>query len=122
VAGNVDAGLAGTERARRIASAVPFCANASEFLTGSDAILNLGRRLAKKMATLRMLHSFELPLKVPSFEIAMLWNRRNTLSQARSWPRKLKNDAQVMTIHARGDKPHHYRSRYRQGDGFLSCA
>jgi hypothetical protein len=89
VAGNVDAGLAGTERARRIACAVPFYANAPEFLTGSDAILNLGRRLAKKMAALHKLHNFELPLKVPGFEIAMLWSRRNTPSQARSWLRKL---------------------------------
>ena len=66
-----------------------FSVNAPEFLTGSDAILNLGRRLAKKMAALHKLHSFELPLKVPGFEIAMLWNRRNTPSQARSWLRKL---------------------------------
>ena len=89
VAGNVDAGLAAGGQTRQIVCAVPYYANAPEFLAGSDAILNLGRRLARKMATLHGLHKFDLPLDVPEFEIAMLWNRRNTPSQAHGWLRRL---------------------------------
>lgn len=87
VPGNVDAGLAAIGRVRRVSCAVPFYANAPEFLLGSDAILNLGRRLAARMAGLYPLATFDLPLAVPGFDIAMLWTRRNTASPAHAWLR-----------------------------------
>ncbi len=89
VPGNVDAGLAAIGRERRIVCAAPFYANAPEFLADSDAILNLGSRLAHKMAALHRLHLFELPIEVPGFEIALLWSRRNTASQAHGWMRQV---------------------------------
>ena len=82
-------GLSSIGRERQIACTVPFYANAPEFLLGTSAILNLGRRLAGRMASLHHLHMFDLPLDVPGFEIAMLWNRRNTSSQAHAWLRKV---------------------------------
>lgn len=89
VPGNVDAGLAALGKERVIAFSTPYYANAPEFLSCTNAILNLGTRLAVKMAKLHNLRLFDIPLNVPGFEIAMVWNKRNSPSKAHSWLRQL---------------------------------
>ncbi|WP_163273061.1 LysR family transcriptional regulator [Chelativorans alearense] len=87
VRGNVDAGLHKIGYRRKVAVTIPSYASAPAFLTGSELILNLGRRLAGKVAASAGLKIFALPLDVPGFDIAALWHPRNTASKSHNWLR-----------------------------------
>jgi DNA-binding transcriptional LysR family regulator len=88
VRGNVDAGLHKLGHRREVAVTIPSYASAPAFLTGTNLILNLGRRLAGKVAASAHLKTFTLPLDVPGFDIAMLWHPRNAASKSHNWLRE----------------------------------
>nr|WP_281354906.1 LysR family transcriptional regulator [Chelativorans xinjiangense] len=89
VPGNVDAGLHKIGCRREVAATIPSYASAPAFLSGSELILNLGHRLAGKVAAPAGLKTFALPLDVPGFDIAMLWHPRNTTSKSHHWLREV---------------------------------
>lgn len=93
VPGNVDAGLGRLERRRRVAMTTPYYASAPRFVCGTDLILNMGRRLAEKLAETVGLRTFELPVAVPGFDISMLWHPRNNPAKAHKW---LRNEIQAV--------------------------
>ena len=87
VAGNVDAALATRGLERRVGVTIPFLLAAPQVILGSDMILNVGRRLAGRLADWYPVAVLEPPLAIPGFSVAMAWHPRNTGSGAHQWLR-----------------------------------
>jgi DNA-binding transcriptional LysR family regulator len=88
VTGNVDDGMRQLGMRRTIATTTPYYASAPRFLRGTELILNLGRRLAREFAEGVGLRTFEIPMKVPGFDICLFWHPRNTRAKPHQWLRR----------------------------------
>lgn len=87
VTGNVDTGLRRLGMRRTIAMTTPYYASAPRFLRGTERILNLGRRLARELTEEVGLRTFEIPVKVPGFDICLFWHPRNARAKPHQWLR-----------------------------------
>lgn len=87
VAGNVDAALTPTRRRRHVCLSLPSFSSAPAFLAGSQCILNLGSRLAAVYVDRFGLAPLHIPIRVPGFELAMIWHPRNTNAPMHQWLR-----------------------------------
>jgi LysR family transcriptional regulator, mexEF-oprN operon transcriptional activator len=88
VAGNVDSALARDDLQRRVMATTPHLLAAPLLLIGSNMILHVGQRLAKRFTEWYPVRQLEPPVPIPGFAIAMVWHPRNTESAAHQWLRE----------------------------------
>jgi DNA-binding transcriptional LysR family regulator len=85
LAGPVDEALARIRRSRFVAVSVPRFAAIPGLVAASDLIATLPARVAQRPEWSRLIDVFELPLKVPGFEVSMLWHPRHHHSAGHRW-------------------------------------
>jgi DNA-binding transcriptional LysR family regulator len=83
----VDTALASLGRQRRVALVVPHFLAAIEIVRQSDAIVTLGRRLARAARPGLRVH--EPPLELPGFGVSLYWHQREHADPAHIWFRRL---------------------------------
>ncbi len=87
--GVVDDALATHGLSRRISLWIPYFGTAATVIASSDLILTLPTRGAVALAACGSLHSFALPIPVPSFEYRLIWHNRSQADPAHKWLRDL---------------------------------
>jgi DNA-binding transcriptional LysR family regulator len=80
--GTVDDALARLGRSRRVAVAVPHALMAPLVVVGSDYLLTTAGGIARRVAPELGLRTFEPPVELTGFEIAMHWHVRNQADPA----------------------------------------
>jgi len=83
----VDASLRRLGRSRRVALAIPHFLAAPHLLVGSDLVLMLGTRVAKKLAAPLGLRVLAPPseLELTGFDVALAWHERMRADPAHAW-------------------------------------
>jgi DNA-binding transcriptional LysR family regulator len=74
---------------RRVVLTSPQFLLAAHVVAGSDAVVMLPSRVARRLEAVLPVSVFEPPLDLPSYEIAMLWHERTHSSRAHAWLREL---------------------------------
>jgi DNA-binding transcriptional LysR family regulator len=74
---------------RRVAVTVPHFTTAAFAVSGTDWVATVPQEFARAIAGRLRLQIAPLPLKVPSFEINLLWHGRNAEEPAHAWFREL---------------------------------
>lgn len=87
VQGNVDVGLRRENMRRQVVMTTPWVESAVRFVEQSDMLLNMGRQLANRLVKNHAVNQFELPLKVPGFDVCMMWHPRDTNDIYNQWLR-----------------------------------
>lgn len=86
--GTIDQALEAIGRRRRIALVVPYMLLLPKVLVASDLVAILPERAALAVAE-PLLRRFELPLKLRTWAVEMLWNPGARTDQASAWLRSL---------------------------------
>jgi DNA-binding transcriptional LysR family regulator len=86
--GYLDDQLADRGLTRRIARAVPYFQVALELVAGSDRILTVSERIARKLGPALKLNIIEPPLALQPFALSMVWHPRFDADQAHRWLRE----------------------------------
>lgn len=87
--GTVDTALAAHGLSRRVAVAVPHFLLAPAVLAGSDCVVTMSERLARRLAPLGSLCLFPPPLALPTYSIRLIWHDKDQNDDAHRWFRKL---------------------------------
>lgn len=87
--GIVDELLAAEGLERRVARCVPSFHVAPQLVAGSDYVLTVASRVAKRYADSLGLVVRKPPLELPSFEVAVLWHQRDERDPEHRWLREL---------------------------------
>ena len=88
VTGNVDVGLDHKNQHRKVVLSTPWLETAVGLLSGSEMLLNIGKRLSQRMLLRHPVDQFELPIEVPGFEVCLLWHPRTTSDSHHRWLRR----------------------------------
>ncbi|VVO36010.1 LysR family transcriptional regulator [Pseudomonas fluorescens] len=83
--GPIDDALKSLELAREIVTMVPGFSTALALARASDLIASVPQRHTANLRS--AMHSFSLPLSVPTFTVAMLWHPRQDADLAHRWLR-----------------------------------
>lgn len=73
---------------RRIAFSVSNLLSSGPLLSSSDCIIAIPRRVAKHFAKNFQIETFELPIKIPQFDIVQIWHNRMQSDPLHSWFRR----------------------------------
>jgi DNA-binding transcriptional LysR family regulator len=84
---SVDKALKEIKEYRQVAIKLPYSLIVNLMLTDSDLIATLPKRNALFFARDRGLRTLEVPFKIPSFDINMLWHSRLSDDPAHKWLR-----------------------------------
>lgn len=87
--GAADAALSAIGRSRRIMLVVPHFLVAPLIIARSDLAATLTSRIAHKFARMLPLNVLAPPLKLPEFDISMIWHPRNERDPAHVWLREM---------------------------------
>lgn len=85
--GVVDMALRAKGLSRRIALTVPQVATIPMLLAGSDMVATIGRRAAIRLAEAMPMRLYEPPLWLPSWQMDLIWSRRNSSDRGLTWLR-----------------------------------
>ena len=86
---NVDLGLKRRGKERRVITTVPSFSVLGQLLEGSDAILNIGSRMANVLQQQFSVETFTIPINVPGFDIGVQWPANDGQSPMNLWFRSL---------------------------------
>ena len=91
--GPVDELLAAHGLQRRVVACAPYPAASLFLIKNSDLVGILPARIGSDAIQTFGLQSFEIPLKLPPFEVSMAWHPRYDADGAHSWLRQCVRDA-----------------------------
>lgn len=83
--GPVDDALAAHGLSRRVVTRLPYVLVAAHALIGTDAVLTLARRLARRLAATLPLVALEPPLPIEGFTVELCWHARHQGAPALTW-------------------------------------
>jgi DNA-binding transcriptional LysR family regulator len=83
--GAVDEALAAHGLSRRVVARLPYVLVAAHALIGTDAVLTLARRLARRLAATLPLVALEPPLPIAGFPVELGWHARHQGAPALTW-------------------------------------
>ncbi|MCA9684179.1 MAG: LysR family transcriptional regulator [Myxococcales bacterium] len=106
--GYVDELLAARGMARRVARAVPYFQVALELVAGSERILTVSERIARKLAPGLGLVLLEPPLPLEPFALSMVWHPRFDADPGHAWLRE-----RMLEVTAAMDAVAHAKPRRR---------
>lgn len=98
--GNVDMALAAVGRSRRVAVTVPFYLAAAQFVAATDLVLTLPRRIARSLVCDARLRCFDVPIRVPGFDVVSLRHHGSRSDAGLDWLER-----QVMAAAKQVDRP-----------------
>lgn len=83
--GNVDMALSAIGRSRRVVVTVPYYLAAAQFVATTDLVLTLPRRIAAHLCCDPRLRAFDVPLRVPGFDLVYVQHAGNRGDGALGW-------------------------------------